>query len=90
MVVDEDGLLAPGGALVLEVADQLSFLRVDADDRESLPAEGLALGGNVGELGVAVELGAPVELLVVVPQPVVQAFEQLGDGIGAHLNATGA
>ena len=90
VVVDEGGLLAPGGALVLEVADQLSFLRVDADDRESMPAEGLALGCDVGELGVAVSLGAPVELLVVYPQPVVQTFEQLGDGIGAHLDTTGA
>jgi hypothetical protein len=43
VVVDEGRLPAPGGAWVLEVADQLSFLAVDADDRQALPGEGLAL-----------------------------------------------
>ena len=55
MVVDEGGLLAPGGAGVLEVADQLPLLRVDADDGRAGSGEGLALGGDVGELGVAVD-----------------------------------
>jgi hypothetical protein len=54
VVVDEGGLLAPGGALVLEVADQLSFLGVDADDGSARSGEGVALGSDVAELGVAV------------------------------------
>ena len=53
VVVDQGRLLAPGGAGVLEVPDQLALFGVDADDRQALVGEGLALGGDVGELGVA-------------------------------------
>jgi hypothetical protein len=50
VVVDERRCLAPGGASVLKVADQLAFLCVDADDREAGSGEGLARGGDVVEL----------------------------------------
>jgi len=48
VVVDPGGCLGPGGAVVLEVADQFTFLGVDADDGQAGSGEGFALGGDVG------------------------------------------
>lgn len=56
MVEDLDRFAAPDSAGVLEVADQLALLGVDADDRRMRPAEAASLPGQVPELPIA--LGA--------------------------------
>ncbi len=87
MVDYQHRLLAPGGAGVLEVPDQFPVLAVDAHDGQARLGEGLAHGCDVGELGVAAGVFLAVELLRVRPEPVAEALQELGDGVGADLDA---
>src|SRR5256885_1846443 len=64
--VNGDGLEAPGPTSLLELADQLLFLAVDADDRLSGRLERGDLLVDVGELDVPVGvIRASFELLAV-------------------------
>ena len=63
------------------------MLAVDAHDRQARLGEGLAHGCDVGELGVAAGVFLPVELLGVGPEPVTEALQELGDGVGADHDA---
>src|SRR5205823_9055580 len=75
-----DRLEAPGLAGLLEVANQLLFLAVDANDRLSRRGEGGDLLVDVGELGVAVGVvRASFELLAVDVQRIVQLAQQTAD-----------
>jgi hypothetical protein len=54
MHIDGGGLQTPGGAGILEIADQLLLLGVDADGRPSRGGKRRALGRKMRELGVTV------------------------------------
>ncbi len=68
MVVHEYRLVVPCGATVLEVADQLLLLRVDAHDWPATPGELLPHFGDVGKLLVTIRSRTARELLVVDPK----------------------
>jgi len=87
VVVDEHGLTVPGAPVVLEAADELLLLGVDADDRQPLGEEVLAQFADAGELGVAVGGRAAGELLVGDAHRVVHLAEQPRDGALADLDA---
>jgi len=55
VVVDEHGLSTPGGALILEGADELLLLRVDAD-RQALGGAAFPQFGDLGELCISVRM----------------------------------
>ena len=65
VVIHGNGLTAPGGPSVFEASDQLSLLRVDADDGIAAQGEAFTELGDVGELLVAIRLRTIGELLVV-------------------------
>src|SRR5262249_7311123 len=54
VIIHLDGFSAPGPPPVLEVADQLLLLRIDADDRQPGGSERRPAGGDVPELLIAV------------------------------------
>src|SRR6266851_6922620 len=77
MDVDGDRLEAPGLARLLEVADQLLFLTVDADNGLPCRFEDADLLVDVGELDIAVRVvRASFELLAVEVQRIVQLAQQ--------------
>src|SRR6266566_4315338 len=79
--VDGDGLEAPGPTSLLEVANQLLFLAVDADDRLAGRCERGDLLVDVGELDVTVGvIRASFELLAVDVQRIIQLAQQAADG----------
>jgi hypothetical protein len=78
--VDGDGLEAPGPTSLLELADQLLFLAVDADDRLPGRFERGDLLVDVGELDVTVGvIRASFELLAVDVQRIIQLAQQAAD-----------
>ena len=87
VVVDQRGFwlqVAPG---FLKLPTSSRFLESMLMIGRPRSGEGLALGGDVGELGVAAGVFLAGELLVVDPQPVVEILEELGDGVGADVDA---
>lgn len=81
MYVDSYWLEAPGLTSLLEVADQLLFLRVDADNRLAGRCEDVDLLVDVGELDVAVGvIRASFELFAVDAQRIVQLAQQSANG----------
>ena len=89
VVEDLDGLLFPGGAGVLEVADEFLLLGVDADQGAVLGGATTLEVGDELELGVAVGRGDGGELLAVDAQGEAGGGEQAGDGAGGEGEAEG-
>ena len=89
VVEDLDGLLFPGGAGVLEVADEFLLLGVDADQGAVLGGATTLEGGDEFKLGVAVGRGDGGELLAVDAQGEAGGGEQAGDGAGGEGEAEG-
>ena len=79
VVVDLLGIAVPFGAGVLESADQLLLLGIDADDGDVFAGAPPAQDGDVCELGVP--------LRVVDAQGIAHGAKQLGDGAGANADA---
>src|SRR5258708_15595677 len=80
MDVDSDRLEAPGLASLLEVADQLLFLTVDADNGLPCRGEDADLLIDVGELDISVRVvRASFELLAVDVRRIVQLAQQAAD-----------
>ena len=90
MVVDGLWRSFPSGALVLEVANQLTLLGIYADDGQAALGELHALLGDVLKLLVAVWAGSCRDALVVDAQPVVKVLEDAGDGPGTDLDVEGS
>jgi hypothetical protein len=65
VVIDKSGRGLPTAARVLEVADKLSFLRVNADDRKVLTGELFTHGLDVEELLIAIGGGDGRDLLLI-------------------------
>ena len=57
VVINQAGRLSPTRSRIFEVADKLTFLGIDADDRHVPSTEALAQIGNVFKLKVAVSAG---------------------------------
>ena len=89
VVEDLDGLLFPGGAGVLEVADEFLLLGVDADQGAVLGGATTLEGGDELKLGVAVGRGDGGELLAIDAQGEAGGGEQAGDGAGGEGEAEG-
>ena len=60
-----DRLLGPRSARVLEIANKLFILRVDADHRQAKPEESLLLLLNMAKLTVAIEMGRTRETFAI-------------------------
>src|SRR5207244_1391490 len=75
------GLTPPTATGVLEVADPLLLLGIDADDRQSQGLVQPAHSGQVAELAVPRGIVGPRQTLAVGPQGVVPLPQQAGDGV---------
>ena len=82
MVIDQGGLLGPGGAGAFEISDQFLLFAVHADDRALRRLEALTLVFDVVELLVAVRVGCAGLFLVIDAQRIVQALEQPRHRVG--------
>ena len=71
----------PTLAWIFEVADQLAFLGVHADDGQVTSLEAPAQLGEIFELQVAIGAGAGGDLLVIDTQRIAHLMEQAPDGV---------
>jgi hypothetical protein len=71
---------------VLEVADQLAFLAIDADDRKTLPLKASPQGANTLELLIAVGAGTGGDLLTIDTQREIHLVQKTSDRIGRDGN----
>src|ERR1700676_5294022 len=81
MIVDRTRGEIPARARVLEGADQLPLLRVDAEDGQVATLEVIAQVADVEELLVAIRTGVGGELLVVDAERITHLPEQPPDGV---------
>ena len=75
MIVDRARLPVPGGAGILEGADQFFLLGVHTDDGQALIGVALTLPGNMQELRIAEWAFAGCNLLAVDAELVVHLFQ---------------
>jgi hypothetical protein len=87
VIVNAACLTFPTAAGVFEVADQFTFLGIDADDRQMAELEIRAEFGQVLELPVAVGAGTRGNLFIVHVQGVTHLVKQARDRIGRDENA---
>ena len=87
MILHQNRLAVPLGAGVLEVADHLALLGIDADDGKTASLETSPQCGDVLELVIAKGTGVGGDLLAVHPQREVHLVEQAGDRVGGNVNA---
>src|ERR1039457_6265127 len=86
MIVHSNRRAIPFGSGVFEVADQFSFLTVDADDGKTLTLEACPQRGNMLELLIPVRTGVGGDLLPVHTQREIHLVEQARNGIGRNRN----
>ena len=86
VIVHQNRRAIPLSAGVLEVADHLTFLAVDADDGQTASLEAGPERGNVLELLITVGAGMGGDLLAVDLQREIHLVEQASDGIGRDRN----
>ena len=87
VIVDFCRCFTPGSSLVFESADQLFFLRVNADDRDFLFSTLLSKACNILELLVSIRFGTVRFFLVVEPQREIEALQQPSDRVGADVDS---
>src|SRR3984893_18519126 len=81
MIVDRTRGKIPARARVLEGADELPLLRIDAEDGQVATLEVIAQVADVEELLVAIRTGVGGELLVVDAQRIAHLPEQAPDRV---------
>ena len=86
VVMDEGRFSFPRGARVLETADHLLLLRVDADDRRSVPGVALPHAGDILELLVPIRVGVPCQLLVIHAQGKLKILEYACNRFGGGVD----
>ena len=89
MRVDLLGRSTPGPARILELSDQLLFLRIHADDRVSGTLKGPTLAANVSELPVPIGMGRSGKSLDVDPQREAECPQQPRHGTRGKVNPPG-
>ena len=73
-------------ARVFEIADELVFFAVHADDGQMTVLEAVAQLGEIFELKIAVGTRTGVDLLLIDPQRIAHEMEQARDSIGGDGN----
>src|ERR1700730_15467468 len=81
MIVDRTRGKIPARARVLEGADELPLLRIDAEDGQVATLEVIAQVADVEELLVAIRTGVGGELLVIDAERIAHLSEQTPDGV---------
>src|ERR1700680_3260377 len=81
MIVDRTRGKIPARARVLEGADELPLLRIDAEDGQVATLEVIAQVADVEELLVAIRTGVGGELLVVDAERIAHLPDQPPDGV---------
>lgn len=79
VVVDQARRALPGGAGILEVADQFALLGIDADDGQTPPLELVTEPGDVIELLLAMRAARGGQLLAIEAKRVVHGVRRDGD-----------
>jgi len=86
VIIDATRSRFPTTAGIFEIADELAFLAVDADDGQMTALETVAQLGQILELKIAVGTRTGGDLLLIDPQRIAHVMEQAGDGIGGDGN----
>ena len=87
VIIDATRGRFPTTARIFEIADELAFFAVHADDGQMTALETVAQLGEILELKVAVGTRTGRDLLLINPQGIAHVMEQAGDGIGRDGNA---
>src|SRR5260370_2982656 len=86
VIVHPNGRAIPFGSGVLEVADQFTFLAIDADDGKTLPLETRPQRADMLELLIAVGTGVGGDLLAVDTQREIHLVQKTSDSLGRDRN----
>ena len=87
VIIDATWDRFPTAARIFEIADELAFFTVHADDGQMTVLEAVAQLGEIFELKIAVGTGTGGDLLLIDPQRIAHVMEQASDGIGGDGNA---
>src|ERR1700730_14495886 len=87
VIIDATWDRFPTAARIFEIADELAFFTVHADDGQMTVLEAVAQLGEIFELKIAVGTGTGGDLLLIDPQRIAHVMEQASDGIGRDGNA---
>ena len=87
VIIDATRGRFPTTARIFEIADELAFLAVDADDGQMTALETVAQLGQIFELKISVGTRTGGDLLMIDAQRIAHVMEQAGDGIGGDGNA---
>jgi len=82
VIVHPNGRAIPFGSGILEVADQLAFLAVDADDRKALSLKASPQRADMLELLIAAGTGVGGDLLAVDTEREIHLVQKTSDRIG--------
>src|SRR5580658_10602545 len=77
----------PTAARIFEIADELAFFAVHADDGQMTALEAVAQLGEIFELKVTVRTAAGRDLLLIDPQGIAHVMEQTSHGVRGDGNA---
>ena len=86
VIVHQNGRAIPFGSAILEVADHLPFLAIDAEDRKTLSLEARAQRADMLELLIAVGTGVGGDLLAVDAQREIHLVQKTSHRIGRDRN----
>jgi len=87
VIIDTTRGRLPTPTGIFEIADELAFFAVHADDGQMATLEAVAQLGQIFELKIAVGTRARRDLLLIDAQGIVHVMKQAGDGIGRDGNA---
>ena len=87
VIIDATRGRFPTTSRIFEIADELAFLAVDADDGQMTALETVAQLGQIFELKISVGTRTGGDLLMIDAQRIAHVMEQAGDGIGGDGNA---
>ena len=87
VIIDATWDRFPTSARIFEIADELTFFAVDADDGQMTALAAVAQLGEIFELKIPVGTRTGGDLLLIDPQRIAHVMEQASDGIGGDGNA---
>ena len=87
VIIDRARGRFPTTARVFEIADELAFFAVHADDGQMMALETVAQLSQIFKLKIAAGVGAGRDLFLIDPQGITHVVEQASYGIGRDRNA---
>ncbi len=81
VIIDATWDRFPTSARIFEIADELTFFAVDADDGQMTALAAVAQLGEIFELKIPVGTRTGGDLLLIDPQRIAHVMEQASDGI---------